>query len=295
MLTRTLFGCLMFAQASLAATPGLGRGEDVYLGGSFTTDISLDALYSSNSNFTRNYYYLSGSFYASLNFGSNRFKLNSFHFLIGSNDAYFSIDTAASSVLSSGNSISPGDLLLYDTSTPTASLLVDNSELGLPDQVKIDGYSRLSNGDQLFSFDQDFQPQSGGFLAGLSIIYKNDIIGVTPSGTSYFFLDSLNLGYGTINIKLSNRLNLDSIHVNEGNGEVLLGFDTAGEIAGIPFYKSDLLGYNRYGSGQWRLAWDGPAKSSRMYAINVTGFSGRVTGDGSDILFSDSLEKRWRY
>lgn len=294
MLTRSLFGCLLFTQASLAATPGLGGGVDAYLNGYFTTDISLDAVYSSNY-FTRNYYYTNGSIYASLTFGSNKFKLNSFHFLIGSSDVYFSIDNNASSVLSSGDPVNPGDLLLYNTATSSTSILVGNSELGLPYQVKIDGYSRMSNGHQLFSFDQDFEPQSGGFLSSMFAISKNDIIGITTSGIAYFFLDSLNTGAGRINIKLANHLNLDSIHVNEGNGEVLVGFDTAGKIAGIPFYKSDLLGYNRYGSGQWRLAWDGPAKSSRMYAVNITGFSGRVTGDNSDILFSDSLEKRWLY
>ena len=81
MLTRSLFGCLLFTQASLAATPGLGGGVDAYLNGYFTTDISLDAVYSSDYS-TRNYYYTDGSIYASLTFGSNKFKLNSFHFLI---------------------------------------------------------------------------------------------------------------------------------------------------------------------------------------------------------------------
>ena len=145
----------------------------------------------------------------------------------------FSLDISAE--LSRGFFARPGDVVAWNGSEHT--LLFDADAAGIPSGVAVDAVSLAPNG-ILLSFDTHVA-LPGGLSVGHADLVRWD-------GTSF----SLAFDAGAAGLDPS--LDLDAVH-DLGGGQLLMSFDTGGQLGSVVFDDEDVL---RYANGSWSLELD---------------------------------------
>ena len=174
----------------------------------------------------------------------------------------------------------------------------DGSAAGIPEGVAVDGISTLSDDTLLVSFDVDFSV--GGWL---SYAGKNEIFTATSTNLISLFFDPTSLVDATTSFTypakgypIPPHLRIDAFEYVPETGELLLSFDTSGEIAGIPFTDQDILGYDRWGKNRWRKVDTMPEMKTEDQGYNTDLKALAVSlNETADEVFSDSMDRRWRY
>ncbi len=174
----------------------------------------------------------------------------------------------------------------------------DGSAAGIPEGVAVDGISTLSDDTLLVSFDVDFSV--GGWT---SYVGKNEIFTATSTNLINLFFDptilvdaTASFTYPAKGYPIPPHLRVDAFEYVPETGELLLSFDTSGEIAGIPFTDQDILGYDRWGKNRWRKVDFMPEMKTEDQGYNTDLKALAVTlNEKADVVFSDSMDRRWRY
>ena len=147
----------------------------------------------------------------------------------------------------------------------------DAAAAGVPKGVRCDGVARDgSNGALLLSFDRTFT------VAGTTIV-PADVIRVASGAFGTKALDAVALG-------LDARLNVDAIDTVGTTTDLLLSFDTGGDVAGITFADEDVLQLH-YAGNVWSTRFTMLPSSDRWSAANLDGLA--TLGDD---VFKDSFE-----
>ncbi len=175
-------------------------------------------------------------------------------------------------------------------------IFFDGSAAGIPEGVAVDGISTLSDDTLLVSFDIDFPHSSWNYVMGNEIFMAStaslDLLFFTPTT-----LVDANYPYSTAKgYPIPPHLRIDAFEYVPETGELLLSFDTSGEIAGIPFTDQDILGYDRWGKNRWRKVDSMPEMKTEGQGYNTDLKALAVTlNETADEVFSDSMDRRWRY
>ncbi len=174
----------------------------------------------------------------------------------------------------------------------------DGTTAGIPEGVAIDGISTLSDGTLLLSFDVDFKVSGGPGWIG-----RNEIFSASTSSLDMWFFDpstlvDANYPYTTPvkGYPIPPHLRIDAFDYVPDTGELLLSFDTSGEIAGIAFTDQDILGYDRWGKNRWRKVDTMPEMKTEGQGYNTDLKALAISlNEKADVVFSDSMDRRWRY
>ena len=171
----------------------------------------------------------------------------------------------------SGTYFDPADVIASDNGVFIK--VFDASVAGVPKGVHCDGVARLgSNGILLLSFDTTFN------VAGISV-RPADVIAVNGNAFGVKLLDARALG-------LPANLNLDAIDSIGTSTDLLISFDSAGQVGGVAFTSADVLQLH-LADGSWSKRFTLLAFSDRWNTANLDGLG---TAPVSDFLFDNSFD-----
>ncbi len=161
-------------------------------------------------------------------------------------DRFVAFETTTA--LTGGVVARPGDVVRYDGAV--YSIEFDASAAGLPDGAMTDATSLSANG-LLLSFDTTVD------LGGGLVVADEDL--VDWNGSSFgLVLDGSAAG-------IDSALDVDAAQ-DLGGGQLLISFDTSGQIAGLVFDDEDVL---RFDGANWSLEFDASAASSAWAAADL--------------------------
>ena len=181
-------------------------------------------------------------------------------------DLLLSFDIPVS--LPGGLFVHTGDVVRFDGVTYVR--VFDATANGLPPDTQTNAVGVAANGDLLLSFDLPLN------LSGLNVD-DEDVARFNGSSFSQFF-DGSATG-------LTTDLDLDGFHL-QATGELLLSFDSSGQVGGINFDDEDVLQFDPSGS-TWSMHYDGSAQhlgwtAANMDALHAPLPPGDSDGDGVD-------------
>ena len=192
--------------------------------------------------------------------------LDAYH-LLPSGNHLLSFDTTIE--LPGAVTASPGDVVLFDGQG--YSLAFSASGHDLPAGLNLDAVSALNNGDLLASFDASFS-----FLG--EVIDDEDLVRIS-GGVVSVYLDGSSEGVPT-------PLDVDAIHYVEGEGTLLLSFDSSGGIGGLRFDDEDVVAYEP-STGIWSMLYDGSAEHAGWSKADLDSlYAGFLPAE----IFSDGFE-----
>ena len=193
--------------------------------------------------------------------------LTAFHRL-ENGDALFALDTT---VLLPGNQLSrPGDVIRHDGTDYT--LEFDGQTNGVLAGAGIDAIT-LGIADKLIlSFD--VTTELDGFVIADEDLVQFDGSSFTPA------FDASSHG-------IDGSLDLDAAHFDPANGRLLVSFNTAGSVSGVPFADEDLVMFDQLASS-WTLAFDGSAADPAWLAADLDAAFAVLMG--GDVIFFGGFE-----
>jgi hypothetical protein len=150
----------------------------------------------------------------------------------------------ASEVVALGHDVNGDRLIAFETTTALAG------GAGLPNGVATDATS-LSAGGMLFSFDTTVD------LGGGLVVADEDLVEWNGSSFALLFDGSAE--------GVDSALDIDGAQ-DVGGGQLLMSFDTTGQIAGLVFDDEDVL---RFDGSAWTLEFDASAANPAWAAADL--------------------------
>lgn len=196
----------------------------------------------------------------------DRVDLTDFH-IDPNGDVLFCLDVGTSL---GGAYFTPADVIRR--SAGIFSKFFDAAAAGVPAGVRCDGVARSGiAGSLLLSFDRTFA------VAGVTV-RPADVIAFA-GGFGAKVIDSSALG-------IAARLNVDAVDSIGTTSDLLVSFDTGGQVAGVIFADEDILQL-RLSDSTWSKRFRVLDFSERWGAANLDGLA---TAPNADILFNNGFE-----
>ena len=170
-----------------------------------------------------------------------------------------------------GTYFRPGDVVRRKNGVFTKAF--DAALAGVPQGVRCDGVARREASSLLLSFDRAFA------LGGVTILPADLVLfdGATNRGTVF---DAKALG-------LPASLNVDAADVIGEGSDLLLSFDTGGQLGGVRFADEDIMQYT-LATNTWSKRIAPATLSDRWQRANLDGLASAPNGGD---LFRDSFEQ----
>jgi hypothetical protein len=186
----------------------------------------------------------------------------------GNGDLLFAIDTG---VALGGTYFAMGDVILRHNGVFTRAF--DAAAAGVPAGVGCDGVARSGvAGNLLLSFDRTF-------AAGGITIRPADVIAYSGAGFGPKVLDAAARG-------LPGNANVDAVDAIGTSTDLLLSFDSAGSVDGLPYADEDVLQLH-LATGAWSLRFALLANAARWGPLDLDGLA---TAPNGDVAFKDGFE-----
>jgi hypothetical protein len=194
--------------------------------------------------------------------------LSAFH-VLPQGDRLFALDSATR--LPGGLVAESRDVIRYNGSS--YSLYFDGSAAGVPSGAAVDALSIDQTGAILLSFDI-------GVSVGRVTAADEDLLRYS-NNTFMLYFDGSSVG-------VANALDLDAVHFLPGSNQLLLSFDTTGQVAGALFDDDDVLHYNPVNSS-WNGVYRGASKhvafeAADLDALYIAQFTSGLFKDGFETL-----------
>jgi hypothetical protein len=149
----------------------------------------------------------------------------------------------------------------------------DSAAAGVPAGVGCDGVARSgAAGNLLLSFDRTF-------VVGAFTIRPADVIAFNGSGFGAKVVDARVLG-------LPDNANIDAIDSIATSTDLLLSFEGAGSVGGLPYADEDILQLH-LATSAWSLRFELLANAARWGPLNLDGLA---TAPNGDVAFKDGFE-----
>ena len=165
------------------------------------------------------------------------------------------------STLGAAGTVGPRDVVRYDGAN--YSLEFDGAANGLPPGSRIDALSQTSEGDLLLSLDVtvfiDAPHAAVAFTAA-----DEDVLRWSAADGFSLELDASAAG-------VPQALDTDSLHLIEASQNLLLSFDTSGQVGGVNFDDEDVLEYDP-DDGSFELSVDATAGAADWAAADLDAF-----------------------
>ena len=188
-------------------------------------------------------------------------------FQIDSNgDVLFALDVG---VTLGSTYFTPADVIKY--SGGSFSKVFDATAAGVPAGVHCDGVARSGkSGPLLLSFDRTFS-------VGAVTIRPADVIAYSAGAFGAKVLDAKALG-------LAASLNVDAVDALATTTDLLVGFDTGGNVGGVSFTHEDILQLH-LANGHWSKRYSLGSFSDRWGTAHLDGLAAT-----NDTIFQDGFE-----
>jgi hypothetical protein len=177
-------------------------------------------------------------------------------------DVLFSLET---SLVLGGTLYRPCDVIRFNGSQWSKEL--DGRAEGIPDGVNVDAIA-MSGETLLLSLDV------GAQLDAVTVS-DSDVIAFNGNAFS-IFMDASNTG-------IDPSSDVDALHIDD-QGNVLVSFDSGGELGGIQYRDEDMLAW---ASQEWSLEFDGSANDAAWLPANLDAWSAVFFDDD---IFKDGFE-----